>query len=391
MNYVYRTLKYRKFQKVKILSISSIIDYDLLKNGDTDNIYASPKYENSSRKVISYPTLDIKLFNLNNVFCNINSTSFITKNMENIFIEEFPLTTLDQVNYSSGFIKSHDSYHAYIRKFSKKSIREYKNIFFLGGNGSFNFYHWMLEIVPKVLLLNNDLINKKSIDAIIVNECVKNNENYLWLLEKCISHLKDIDIIYISQDENFFAEKIFFLNTFNQTVYNFKEVREMYKVSTVYNKKMLDQLKTRICKDITNKSDVKYRKIYILRNEESVSLYNKRSYNESEIFSFFKKEGFTGIYPDKLALIEQVSIFKNAEFIVGPSGASWSNIIFSEASSKAISWLPEALEYFDTYSTLGYLNNIDMKFIKYKSINDELHSPYSIELKDIIELYYSMI
>lgn len=376
-------------KRVKICSFNNIKKVEILENNNKENFSASPNYLNNPQRKISYTTENVELLSFEKVFGNINSASFITEDQENIFIEKFPFIDDSNVNYSSGKIITHNKKYAYIRKFDQNMIKKYKNVFFLGGNGSFNFYHWMIEIVPKLLLLTDNIIKKYNIDYILVNKCVENNKNYNFLLEKCLKHLNGIKLIYIEQDDVFFAEKLFFINTFNQTVYNLKKIEADYNLTTVYNEKILGQFKLIVDKSNSNLNS--YSKIFILRNEKAVSKYNKRFYNEKEIFKFFEQEGFVGIYPDQLTLSEQINIFKNAKFIVGPTGASWSNIVFSKSSTKAISWLPNQLKYFDTYSTLAYLYNIDMRFIQYDNFSRDYHSNYHLNLNDIMKLYYSMV
>lgn len=380
-----------RLKKLEIKSFNKISDTFVVERTNQQNISVSPKYMDSIPHVSKYPVVDIKIFKLQNVFCNINSSSYITKNKDIVYMEEFPYIDRSKANYASGFISSHDHDFAYIKRFDSKKIKKYENVFFLGGNGSFNFYHWMIEIVPKLLLINNDYMDKYNIDTIVVNECVKNNDNYLWLLEKCLSHLKDIDIVYISQSDNFFVKKLFFINTFNQTVFNFKDTNDKNILSTVYNNKYLCSLEKRLTTSSIDNELKIYKKIFILRDEKTVNEFNKRTYNESEVFEFFRKKGFEGLYLGNLTLIEQAYIFRNTDFIVGPSGAGWSNLIFCKDGIKAISWLPESIANFDTYSTLAYLKKVKMKFLKYKTKEGSIHSQYSLDTGELNKLYNSMI
>lgn len=380
-----------RLKKLEIRSLNEISDSFVVERTNQENVSVSPNYMDSIPHVSKYPVVDIKIFKLQNVFCNINSSSYITKNKDIVYMEEFPYIDRSKANYASGFISSHDHDFAYIKRFNSKKVQKYENLFFLGGNGSFNFYHWMIEIVPKLLLINNDYMDKYNIDTIVVNECVKNNDNYLWLLEKCLSHLKNINIVYVSQLDNFFVKKLFFINTFNQTVFNFKDTNDKNTLSTIYNNKYLYSLEKRLTTSSMDNELKVYKNILILRDEKTVNEFNKRTYNESEVFEFFQKKGFEGLYLGSLTLIEQAYIFRNADFIVGPSGAGWSNLIFCKDGTKAISWLPESIASFDTYSTLAYLRKVKMKFLKYKTTEDSIHSQYSLDTGELNILYDSMI
>ncbi|WP_201580287.1 glycosyltransferase 61 family protein [Psychrobacter sp. Pi2-52] len=386
-----KTLKNKiKIKRLKIHSIIEIDNYFTLEKGDQKGTSVSPKYKGTSQYKKVYDVVDIHLFNLENVYCNISSQSFITEDMTRIFLEFFPYIDNKKIKYSTGLIRNHDDNYAYIKKI-KRNVKVYNNALFLGGNGSSNFYHWLIEIAPKLLILDNVCLKKHHIDTILVNECVKKNENYFHILVKSSAHLKNINIVYVDPNEAILLKSVFFLNTFNQTVYNFREKSGNYGTTTIYNKNSLKLLKDTLSFGISTENHEKYEKIFILRNEETVSKYNNRSYNQDEIFKFFEEEGFTGIYPDKLTFNEQINIFNNANFIIGPSGASWSNLVFCQDKIRAISWLPRNLENFDTYSTLAYLKNINMQFAKYDTSSDDIHSSYIIDLEDIIKLYISML
>lgn len=380
-----------RLKRLEIRSINEIGDSFVIESTNQENVSVSPKYMDSIPRISKYRVEDIKILHLRDVFCNINSSSYITQNKDIVYMEEFPYINRSKANYASGFIHNHSNDFAYIKSFNRKKTREYRNVFFLGGNGSFNFYHWMIEIAPKLLLLDNNHIDQYQIDTIVVNDCVKNNKNYMWLLEECLSHLKKVNIVYINQKDIFFVNNLYFMNTFNQTIYNYKENNYNQNFSTIYNSKYLYSLEQRLSTNIINNELKVYKKIFILRDENTVNEFNRRTYNEDKVFELFQEEGFVGLYLADLTLIEQAHIFRNADFIVGPSGAAWSNLIFCEKGTKAISWLPESVARFDAYSTLAYLREVEMSFLSYKTIEDSIHSHYLIDTEELNRLYNSVV
>lgn len=388
--FVKRVKKRLKLRKMPIVSISHLNEYSILQKIKNSNISVSPNYGDSNQLSMSYHTPDIKLYKLNNVICNINTSGFVSLKNKIVYIEDFPFININQADYRSGFINSHDDDFAYISAWNKKCIYEFDKALFLGGNGSFNFYHWMIELVPKLLFLNDAILQENGIKTLLVNDVVKNNDNYQWLLKNCTNHLSHLEIAYVDQTIAISVQQLYFINTFNQTVYNFKEISRNYIVTTIFNNLSLHLLNQRLINDEKTQKLLKNKKIFILRNENTVSIYNKRSYNEKEVYEYFKSEGFIGIYPDQLNLEDQASIFRNAEFIVGPSGASWSNLVFCQKSTKAISWLPASMRYFDTYSTLAYLKGVDMQFIEYQSFDNSIHGSYTLNLADLNTIYRSM-
>ncbi|WP_201543234.1 glycosyltransferase family 61 protein [Psychrobacter sp. H7-1] len=382
-------LKHKRLEK---RSVEDIKTYVLLKKAETNSISNSPKYNNQCHYECSYQPVDIKLYELSDVYCNIECSSFVSGDIKSVYIEEFPYISCQDANYKSGFLVRHDTKSAYIKNIRKNSVRAFKRALFLGGNGSFNFYHWMIEIAPKLLVLTDEALTQRAVNTIIVSECVQKNDNYQWVLQQCLKHLHDIEIVYAQPKEVLFVEHLYFVNTFNQTIYNYHNFLDDYRTSTIFNKEVVIDLRHRLSNATLHSPKQRldsnsHKKIFILRNEDAVSSYNKRSYNQDEVFSFFKKEGFVGVYPDKLSLIEQITMFQEASFIVGPSGAAWSNLLFAQEGTKAISWLPEQLKYFDTYCSLANILGVDMHYLQYQVKCGKVHGSYRLDLQQLIDLY----
>lgn len=398
----YKKLLRSIFQKMKLNLLTNKVNFipldelpyqEVIIEGNGNEVCYSPIYNNEEPFSDLYNNVDIKLYELNNVYANINSSSFLNTDKNTAYIETFPYLKNDKANYASGHLLAHDDHVAYFKITKVKSVNRFDRLLFLGGNGSFNFYHWLVEIAPKLLCLNNELLLKYKISTIVVNDKVRDIENYQWILQQCLSHLTDIKVLYSNQDESLYAEKLYFINTFNQTVFNYSKPKKIPSISTIYNKRIINTLSERlISANLIKIEEELPSKIFILRNDQAVSSFNKRSYNQNEIFDYFKEQGFIGIYPDKLSISEQITIFKNANFIVGPSGSGWANLIFAQPGTRAISWLPKSAQFFDTYSMLAAILEINIRFTVYSTqINDDIHSSYKLSVSTLRALYESML
>lgn len=378
--------------KVKYIPLEELNHRALIRQDSINEICYLPISENNKSYTKTYKPVDIKLYELSNIYANVNSSSFLAKSEKLAYIETFPYVGNQKLNYISGYLLYHDSIFAYFKVDKINQIRKFDKVLFLGGNGSFNFYHWMIEIAPKLLCLSNDLLNKYEIDTIVVNDKVRDIENFQWIFQKSIQHLEDINVVYSNQSETFYANKLYLINTFNQTIFNFFKPKDLPFISSIYNKAILIAFVERLSSSVDTGEDDSPSKIFILRNNNSISSYNKRHYNEDEVFHFFEKNGFVGVYPDKMTLLQQIQLFKNADFIVGPSGSSWANLIFAKPYTKAISWLPESAKFFDTYSSLAGMFNIDMRFLIYQTFeSDNLHSSYSLSIDKLKATYESIL
>lgn len=382
---------------IKIAKVHIISELPYIERLNAENepsVSISPCYLDMQSMEAQYKEVSIDFKILSNVYCNIDSNAFISRNRDRVYVEKFPLALEGVEKFPSKFIIDYNSQSAFLNnkfKYSNTQIVRLSKVLFLGGNGSFNFYHWLIEIAPKLLLIDQDLFDKYDIRYIVVNEWVKSNNNAKTILDKLLEKidLNRVKVKYFSNVDYFFVENLYHITTFNNTIYNYRGSvsHKEYHISTIYNKNLLNLLSVRLCaKSKKLELNRNFSKIYLLRNEQSVSSYNRRTYNEKDIFEYFKTQGFEGVYLDKLTIYEQIELFKNAKFIIGPSGAGWSNLIYCRPNTKAISWLPTQLKYFDTYSSLAKLFDIKLMFVNYWTLKD-IHDSYELDLDEIVSVY----
>lgn len=75
-----------------------------------------------------------------------------------------------------------------------------------------------------------------------------------------------------------------------------------------------------------------YEKIFLSRNDTAYQRIN----NVTDIEAIFKKRGFTILYPDKLSIQEQLSIYANCKIMAGFSGSALHNCLFTHEDTLVI-------------------------------------------------------
>jgi capsular polysaccharide biosynthesis protein len=78
-------------------------------------------------------------------------------------------------------------------------------------------------------------------------------------------------------------------------------------------------------------------KLYVSRRLSAIARPNyRRLINEGEVEAYMMRLGFTIVYPEILTLHQQIAMFRQARFIVGPSGSGMLNAIFSHAGTRVL-------------------------------------------------------
>lgn len=370
---------------------------DEIKNNKLENLYhanhglSSPPRTNMKDVPFTKPLIpETNLYSFNNVLLQTRSNNFLYGLQQSLMIERVINADLNYCDYTTGYLRFHNNTHALIKKNPFRPYNEFQeNVLYLGGNGSYNYYHWLIEIAPKLLFVTPQLLKKYNIQFLIVDKSIKEISPLQEILQLLLieQNLK-LQIIYKNHQNLYFFKNLFYINHRNNFVFNSKEILSSIHFSyfcPVLIKNLREACLKQISFDLYQK---KYPdKIFLARKFGTV-----RSYNQDEVLEYFEELGFTALYLEDYSFLEQVVIFNQAKFIIGPTGAAWSNIIFCQPSTQALSWLPEQIAEFSVFSTLASLTQCDMRFVLAQAENqDDPHSNYSVQLDTIIELYEKML
>jgi len=75
-------------------------------------------------------------------------------------------------------------------------------------------------------------------------------------------------------------------------------------------------------------------RLYVSRSTRDVTQYRDGCQNREELEQFFASEGFEVVYPERFAFLEQVAMFRDAEYIIAEGGSAPHNTLFSRPGTK---------------------------------------------------------
>lgn len=165
-----------------------------------------------------------------------------------------------------------------------------------------NFFHWMIEVFPRLHLLQKAGI---SCDKYIIS-CSKPFQKELLEYiginsSKCIDYMPNK---LIQADELI--------------------------VPDIINNSIKYETENKI-----NKTEPK--KIYISRDKAK---YRKVK-NEEEVVNLLEKIGFERVFLEEMPIKEQIGLFHNADTIIAPHGAGLTSLLFCPKTTKVIEIFPE--------------------------------------------------
>lgn len=342
---------------------------------DVDVKIYEPKY-NASQKLIKVTKPKICLYEFENAKVHCESSHVLLES--SIVMERLPHVLLDYCNYSNVFVNGHDNIFSVQKR--KYQFIEIDKAFFLGGNGSWNYYHWTIEIIPKLKYFLSLNLNTENI-KIILPAHVKHIKSFSVMLEILLG--SRFDFVYISKDQIAKVQKLYIVTTPSNIVFNPRKNANFGADFLYFDKISIDFLRNSILFSSqyklflkTYKNKFEGKKIFLARKEQL-----SRQYNQNDVKNLVAKYGFVSVFLEELSFFEQIYLFQNIEFLIGASGAAWTNLIYVNKGVKAISWLSENLCSFSSYSTLAKYYDCDLTFFECK-VNDKrnIHSKYSVDL-----------
>jgi len=224
-----------------------------------------------------------------------------------------------------------------------------------------NYGHWMLDIIPK-MILTEEHKDLKSFDAIYLPNIKKQFQ---------IDSLKYFDIDFNKVIDGSVIRHIY-ANQITIPEHPYWRLNE-FQIDTVGN----------IDSDIVNKIRLKFlnkpntnkkkRKLFIDRSDSN--FLHSQIENYSEISSLLKKYNFDKIKLSNLTFEEQITYFSEAEIIVGAHGAGFCNLIFCPPKTKVIELTSHDYKC-DVFRNISKINNLNyFNLISSKNISANGLSP----------------
>lgn len=344
----------------------------LLRRGSKGITYG-PHYIDrvQSTESVSLPNIHYYVFERARV--SVTSSSIIL-NDKQVVIDRAIGPDQNKYDYSGSHILRHDGKTAVVSLDKSENIK--KGIF-LGGNGSSNYYHWIVEILAKLEFLSK-LPERYQKYPLLVSEDVVRIPSFRDTLDLFTG---GHERIVLSKKLPYVVDELIYINSPNNLPFNLFG-NQQFKCPYV----TIDRLSIAHLRKIALKAALKTptlsklpKKIFLSRKS------GLRNYNQDEVFNYLSELGFTKIFMEDLSFLEQVRTIHHADFIVGPTGAAWTNLIFCRSDAKALCWMADEFGDFSAYSSIADMVGVDLRYLTYKagvhSTGELYYKDYYIDIK----------
>lgn len=208
----------------------------------------------------------------------------------------------------------------------------------LAQEGQQNYYHWMVEVLPKLAMLREKEI---SYDYLYIPTTHAFMRQTLSLL--------DIDfgrIIEPHEDVFIEADELIVPSAPSLSCYTPQWIIDFLRNTFLPSAKQLS-----LEKDFA-------KRVFISRQKA----YQRKILNEDEVFALLEPLGFMRYHLEDLGVLEQVLLFHSAEVIIAPHGAGLANLVFAQPNTQVIEIFQERED--DTFWYLSQSLGIDHHCVK---------------------------
>ncbi len=202
-----------------------------------------------------------------------------------------------------------------------------------------NYYHWLIDLVPRLGLLKSAEERFGSFDRFLINGSHAHYEGAsLRALE-----LPQEKIMYVGAGDRFLIKEAMI-----PSMDHFSKVIAPWKIDML-----------RILGESQPRAKSSARRLYISRQRAAV----RRVINESELEKLLVGANFTIVELESKSWDEQVAMFSSAEVVLAPHGAALANIAFSQPGAL-VAEIGTKSGYRDFYLQLATSAQLRYRFVE---------------------------
>lgn len=276
-------------------------------------------------EIISYP--ERYLYTLNDVYVSYYGVIF--KNLK-IFVPSLVAPT-DKIQVQNSLAMERSQFFS--QQWSKKvsNIAEKPIALVYELWSAINYYHWICDSLPRLLLLREKYPNCTLLVPYPIPDYVLETTRKLGFSK----------LLTISREQVLKVDTLIF--------------PELTAKATMQNQSLINQVRTELLHGLklTNISSPK--RIYVSRSRAKL----RRLSNEADVMHMLKRYDFEIIHFEDYSFIQQVELVSATEIFVGTHGANLTNLLFMPTNAHVIELMNKN---FDNFCYWHLSSNIHMKY-----------------------------
>jgi capsular polysaccharide biosynthesis protein len=284
--------------------------------------------------------------------------------------------------YNSSIKKNWTHFISFCKKITQNKVKKINGDCIVITHSWYdNYYHWMIEIVPRLFLMKDELSNK----TLIIHKTL------LKFHIDVLSKFNFKEIVFIDDNELAKCENISFTSFPNYYTNQFLDMasKRIKLIELNVNYLLMREMSQWLLNNnsLLNKSTgFLNKKIYISRKKA----FKRRIINELELEKMLVANGFVKVFLEDISFEQQVDLLNNSGIVIGCHGAGLANIIFMQPNTFVIDLINEHLHEF-CYYTLASVANVNYCHVNCNCDGAEMQNPGNNDIEVNINIIQEIL
>jgi len=224
-----------------------------------------------------------------------------------------------------------------------KNPRTLREAVYIGTRAPYNWYHWIANVLPALYVADEAAVDERI--PLLLPEEIGNSPQ---MLESLSIFLGKRPIVWVAKDEYIQVGDLFWAESpvcdapFAIDPTHRLPLTLHRTAMKGYRDKILDHYSAEV------EAFTPIERVFLARKPDS-----SRPYNQQEIMDLASNHGFEAVFTESLTFGQQVALFFHAKYIVGPTGAAFSGLIFASEGLRALRLLGVSEKYENYFSNLA--------------------------------------
>lgn len=317
---------------------------------------------------------DLRLHLYSNV-CITGDSDVIVDVKNNCVISDFCYDIDPGLMFVDGLLYRDKHNLCILRSNLKQKTMSLDSGIMISGKFSGNYYHTLLENLSRLVLLDEFDIPVEV--PILVDESVSKVPSFKRIFE-ILTKNQHRNVVFLEKGKLYELKSLYYLDHINKISPHVKDLNVMKDDYVLFDAERMKKLRNLL---LENMSDAKFPKRILLSRKHT----SYRRFNDDELMTVLRNYGFEQVFPEDYSFEEQMGLFNNAEWIVGGTGAAFTNALFCSEGCNILIFnsVPQKIDM-PYFSTLAYLSNAAMTyFLPSKSKSSKsVHTDCTIDIND---------
>lgn len=246
---------------------------------------------------------------------------------------------------------------------------------FMAGLGSFNWYHWLVEILPKAVLFKNLPAHLQTYPILVPPEF----DRFPTYRQAFEALGLNNEVIVLQPYQTYQVADLIYIDAPSVTPFNMRSGFWPKLADSYNNTDVLLRFRDKVLASLKMRDAPPHRRIFLARSN------TRRDYDQAALIEMLAGMGVETVYTDKMDFQGQVKLLREAKLVIGPSGAAWANMLFAQKETQGVIWSFPEYDEIACYSNIAAMVGVDLHYlffpatIKPSTTHDLYNASYDID------------